>query len=75
MTYEEPRTFEEAFAALQEVLSALETGTPTLDETVALYEKGMRLANLCEKLLEEAELRIRTLETEHSLSQSNQDGE
>nr|WP_290668296.1 exodeoxyribonuclease VII small subunit [Ardenticatena sp.] len=75
MTHEEPRTFEEAFAALQEVLSALETGTPTLDETVALYEKGMRLANLCEKLLEEAELRIRTLETEHSLSQSNQDGE
>lgn len=75
MTHEEPRTFEEAFAALQAVLTALETGTTTLDETVALYEKGVRLATLCEKLLEEAELRIRTLEAETSLSQTNENGE
>ncbi|GAP62255.1 MAG: exodeoxyribonuclease VII small subunit [Ardenticatenia bacterium] len=72
---ETPRTFEEAFAALQEVLALLEAGTPTLDETVALYEKGVQLAHLCEKFLQEAELRIRTLDPQNETLSSLEEGE
>ncbi len=55
-------SFEEAFRELEKVVQALERGTTTLDEALMLYERGVRLAAYCEKLLENAELRIRVLQ-------------
>lgn len=51
-------SFEEAFNRLEEVLQALESGGHTLEESMVLYEEGMRLAKRCHERLDSAELRI-----------------
>lgn len=53
--------YETAFAELQKIISQLESGTASLEESLALYERGQQLAKLCSELLEKAELRIREL--------------
>jgi exodeoxyribonuclease VII small subunit len=53
--------YEQAFAELEEIVSALETNQKTLDEAMALFERGQALAQHCAELLERAELRVRQL--------------
>ncbi len=54
--------FEHVYDALEEVVARLEAGQLTLDESVAWFELGVRLAARCDLLLDEAELRVTTLE-------------
>ena len=58
---EDKTSFESAFNRLRETVTALEGGGLTLDQTTQLYEGGMKLVMLCNKLLNEAELRIQEL--------------
>jgi exodeoxyribonuclease VII small subunit len=58
----EALTFEDAFQALEEAVQELEGGELELNEAIALYEKGMRLARRCGEALDAAELRVRELE-------------
>ena len=58
----ESLSFEEAFRRLEETVRRLEEGGLPLDESIALYEEGMELARRCQKLLEEAELKVRKLQ-------------
>lgn len=51
-------TFEQCFAALDEVVAYLETGNLPLAETVACFELGVHLADRCEAFLAAAELRV-----------------
>lgn len=55
-------TFENVYRELEETVRLLDAGGQTLDESIALYEKGMRLARRCQELLDAAELRIVTLQ-------------
>ena len=55
------RSFEEAWAELEGILERLERGELTLDESVALFERGRALAAHCQGLLDQAELRVREL--------------
>ncbi len=55
-------TYEEAYERLDEVLSRLQMGNMTLDDSLAAYEEGMALAAHCQSLLDAAELRVETLE-------------
>ena len=57
----EDQTYEDAFAELETVVSALESEQRPLDEAIALYERGQLLARHCSALLEKAELRVRQL--------------
>ncbi|MCS7282799.1 MAG: exodeoxyribonuclease VII small subunit [Anaerolineae bacterium] len=57
----EQLTFEEAFAELEEVVRKLEAGGLTLEESLALYERGRRLAAYCSRKLDEAELKVQQL--------------
>jgi exodeoxyribonuclease VII small subunit len=50
--------FEAAYAALQETIARLESGDPSLEESVALYALGQQLSQHCQRLLDQAELRI-----------------
>lgn len=50
--------FEDAFAALAEVVEQLDSGELTLEQTMALYERGQLLARHCQRLLDQAELRV-----------------
>jgi exodeoxyribonuclease VII small subunit len=54
-------SFEEQLAALETVVERLERGELTLDESVRLFEDGVRLSNACKKYLEDAEGRIQVL--------------
>ena len=54
--------FEEAFRRLEETVARLEEGGLPLEEALALYEEGMRLAQGCQELLDQAELRITRLQ-------------
>lgn len=53
--------FEALYDRLQQVTQRLESGELSLDESVALYDEGMRLAARCQALLAEAEQRIEVL--------------
>lgn len=51
-------TYEQARDELAEIVAALEGGTATLDESMALWERGEALARRCEELLTGAEQAI-----------------
>ncbi len=53
--------FDEAFASLQRVVTALEAGGGSLEATIAQYERAVALQRRCERLLGEAELRVQQL--------------
>jgi exodeoxyribonuclease VII small subunit len=57
---EEPR-FEQALAELEKIVERLERGELTLEESLKLYEEGIRLSRLCHGKLEEAEGKIEML--------------
>jgi exodeoxyribonuclease VII small subunit len=54
----EKLTFEEAFGEMESTVQRLEEGDLTLDEALALYERGMRLARRCTDALDTAELQV-----------------
>ena len=53
--------FEKAYEQLGEIVKKLEEGELPLDESMALFEEGMRLERLCEQRLDQAELKISEL--------------
>ena len=55
-------TFEDALAALEEVVDILERGQLSIDEAVAWYEVGLSLSQRCSSLLDQAELKISALD-------------
>jgi exodeoxyribonuclease VII small subunit len=59
----EEGTFEEALEALEEIVGRLDEGRLSLDDSLRCYEFGVLIARRCEKMLDEAELRISRLET------------
>ncbi len=55
---EEKPGYEAARAELIEVVRALEAGGTTLEESLALWERGERLATICEEWLDGARKRL-----------------
>ena len=53
--------FDRALAELQAVVTRLETGGLPLEESIALYERGVALHEHCAALLAGAELRVARL--------------
>jgi exodeoxyribonuclease VII small subunit len=54
-------TFEDALTKLEEAVHRLEEGNLPLDDAVALFEEGTRLAKLCNEHLDAAELKVSQL--------------
>ena len=57
----EPPTFEERFLRLQETITSLEQGGLPLDEAIARFEQGIKMAAECRAMLDAAELRVTRL--------------
>jgi len=55
---EERPAYEEARAELIEVVRALEAGGTTLEESLALWERGEKLAAICQEWLDGARRRL-----------------
>jgi exodeoxyribonuclease VII small subunit len=51
-------SFEEAMAALEQVVGALERGEVPLDQSIALYERGAKLKAHCAEKLKDAEEKV-----------------
>ena len=54
--------FEESLNRLESVVAAMETGELPLEKMLSHYEEGMRLAQVCQGKLTDAELKIEQLE-------------
>ena len=54
-------TFEEALKGLEAVVARLESGDAPLEESIRLFEEGMRLSEACRKRLDEADRKIELL--------------
>ena len=55
------KDFEGAIAELESIVRKLEEGDLALEQSLALYERGVQLSRFCHGRLEEAERRIEVL--------------
>ncbi|HQF70965.1 MAG TPA: exodeoxyribonuclease VII small subunit [Promineifilum sp.] len=54
-------SFEEALVELEQTVAQLESGNLTLEASLLLFERGQLLAAHCNRLLDEAQLRVEQL--------------
>ena len=59
-----PASFESAFLELQRVVERLEDGSLELEQALQLFERGNELAQTCQRLSDDAELRVTRLTAE-----------
>jgi exodeoxyribonuclease VII small subunit len=59
-------SYEQAFSELETIVQAMEGQQQPLDEAVKLFERGQALAQHCTSLLDNAELRIKELNSNKS---------
>jgi exodeoxyribonuclease VII small subunit len=57
----ESLSFEDSYARLEQVIQELEAGDLGLEESIALYEEGVKLAEHCGRKLDSAELSVTQL--------------
>ena len=55
------KTFESSLEALEEIVGKLERGDRPLEESLELFEQGIRLSRECQERLSQAERRIEVL--------------
>lgn len=53
--------FEKAMARLEEIVEALEKGELSLEDSLKIFEEGIRLSQVCMSKLDEAEKRVEIL--------------
>jgi exodeoxyribonuclease VII small subunit len=58
---EETKSFEESLADLEEIVAKLESGDLPLEESLQLFEEGVRLSRTCRERVTQAERRIEVL--------------
>ncbi len=54
-------TFEESLKKLDEIVGQLENGNLSLEESIKLFEEGVKLSGLCKQELESAEGKVQML--------------
>jgi exodeoxyribonuclease VII small subunit len=55
------QTFEDSLKKLEKIVSRLEKGDIPLEESLKLFEEGVRLSRFCNEKLDEAERRVEIL--------------
>lgn len=65
-------SYEQAFQELEAIVTSLENNQGSLDESMALFERGQKLAEHCANLLENAELKVRELNAESGSSKESE---
>ncbi len=55
------KTFEEQITALEEIVHKLESGSCSLDDSLKLFEEGIKLSKSCHEMLEKAEKKVSVL--------------
>ena len=70
---DEQQDFASTLAALEQIVEQLESGNMPLEDSLKAFEKGVSLTRDAQKRLEDAELKVQTLQTrpDGTLSPSN----
>lgn len=63
-------SFEEIFQALEEAVGCLEAGHLSLERSIRCYEIAARLAERCDQLLSDAQLRVSRLDEAVAVAQT-----
>ena len=61
MNTDNKQNFEESMKKLEEIVTELEKGELSLDESVSKFEEGINISKECNKMLESAEKKISIL--------------
>ena len=61
---QDPMDFEATLAELEELVGRMEAGSLSLEESLAAFERGIKLTRECQSALRSAELRIKALTQE-----------
>ena len=56
-------TFEEAMNELEKLVESLDKGDISLDQAISAYDRGSRLKDLCQKKLNEAKMKVETIQS------------
>ena len=56
-------TFEEAMNELEKLVESLDKGDISLDQAISAYDKGSKLKDLCQKKLNEAKMKVETIQS------------
>ena len=62
----EKMTFEDAMDELESIVNALDKGDVSLDEAIAAYDRGSVLKDHCEKRLNQAKMKVETIQLEEN---------
>lgn len=69
-------TYEEAIIELNKIVSTLNSGKVSLDDSIKYYQRGIELAQYCDKKLTEVEQKISIVNKANgSIDQLNLDGD
>jgi exodeoxyribonuclease VII small subunit len=60
-------SYEQALSQLEDIVAALESGEHSLDLSLRLFERGQLLAQICAKMLDQADLRVQQLSGENRI--------
>ena len=64
MIKEKDNNFETNLKKLEVIVDKLESGDIGLEESVELYEEGMRIKKICDKKLKDIEMQIKKIQIE-----------
>ena len=64
MSMEKDNNFETNLKKLEVIVDKLESGDIGLEESVELYEEGMRIKKICDKKLKDIEMQIKKIKIE-----------
>ena len=64
MSKEKDNNFENNLKKLEVIVDKLESGDIGLEESVKLYEEGMKIKKICDKKLKDIEMQIKKIKIE-----------
>ena len=64
MSKEKDNNFEANLKKLEVIVDKLESGDVGLEESVKLYEEGMKIKKICDKKLKDIEMQIKKIKIE-----------
>ena len=70
-----PESFESAMGQLESLVSKMESGDLSLEESLEAFEKGVHLTRFCRDQLQKAELKIQELNSKGEIIEIDQENE
>ena len=70
-----PESFESAMEQLETLVSRMESGDLSLEESLEAFEKGVHLTRFCQDQLQKAELKIQELNSKGEITEIDQENE